>query len=272
MKQPKVSVIMPVYNSGAYLKEAIDSILQQTLTDFELIVVNDLSTDESEKIILSYHDGRLQHFINDRNKGVVDTTNFGISKARGQYICIMHADDIAMPQRLEKQSCWLDKNTSTMAVASYIENINERGEIMPPWQDDLDNNTANEIKATMVWRCCIAHPSVMLRKEVFEKYKYRTVQQSYEDHDLWLRMLADGMTIEKVPEKLLQYRVHSTSITGSILKKRNPFFTQYRCKKNFLALRKSEGKWGIFETRVLASALFDGMMGIGKNIKKKFAS
>ncbi|MDB5190626.1 MAG: glycosyltransferase [Segetibacter sp.] len=268
MSVPAVSVVMPVYNAGKYVKLAVDSILSQSLTDFELILVNDYSTDNSEEILSSYTDERIRYYKQKQNSGVVATTNKGISLSTGQYICIMHADDIAFPERLRKQKNWLDVHEQTAVVGCFISFINEAGESTGEWKDDIETVTATQIKSRMAWRNCLAHPTVMARAEVFKKYPYRFSQQSQEDYDIWLQMLADNMIIEKVPEKLLLYRVHGASITGTILRNANPFFKQFDCKKKFLQLRLSQGKMGYYELVVAGTCIFDGLMGIGKEIKK----
>ncbi len=124
----------------------------------------------------------------------------------------------------------------------------------------------------MAWQNCIAHPSVMMKTSIAKKYQYNLQQKNIEDYDLWLRLIADGHKIEKVPEKLLLYRVHETSITGSILRKVNPFYKQFHCKRKFLAERLAHGKWGSFENKVLATTLYNGLLGTGKEMKKALKS
>ena len=110
MKNPLVSILMPVYNSEKYLREAIKSILNQTFTNFELIIINDGSTDNSLKIIKSFKDNRIKIIKNKGNLGLIKTLNKGIDLAQGKYIARMDADDIAMPKRLEKQIAFFNEN------------------------------------------------------------------------------------------------------------------------------------------------------------------
>lgn len=268
IENPHISVVMPVYNSERFLKKAIDSILHQTYTQFELILINDYSTDNSENIIYSYSDPRIVYYKLDKNKGVVAASNFGLQHARAPYTCIMHSDDIAAKVRLAEQKKWLDAHTKTAAVASFITFINEEGAITGEWKDDRINISAKEIKQTMPLVNCIAHPTVMIRTNIYKKYKYHFNQQAQEDYDLWMRMLSDELIIEKIPTPLLYYRVHSASITGTILRKANPYFKQFDCKKKFLQYQLANKKWGWFQTKVLLTAIHDGIMGIGKNIKR----
>ncbi|MBL7750115.1 MAG: glycosyltransferase family 2 protein, partial [Chitinophagaceae bacterium] len=107
---PSISVIMPVYNAGKFLREAIDSILGQTHTDLEFIIVNDCSADESEAIILSYTDPRIVYIKHEVNKGVVAAMNTGIALVKAPLLCIMHADDISLPERLAWQKEWLERH------------------------------------------------------------------------------------------------------------------------------------------------------------------
>jgi glycosyltransferase involved in cell wall biosynthesis len=265
---PHISVVMPVYNSEKFLKKAIDSILNQTYAQFELILVNDCSTDNSEKIIYSYSDPRIVYYKLEQNMGVVEASNFGLQHALALYTCIMHSDDIAAPARLAEQKKWLDDHKKTAAISSFITFINEEDAITGEWIEDRKNISAKEIKQTMPWVNCIAHPTVMIRTNIYKKYKYHINQQAQEDYDLWMRMLSDGLIIEKIPTSLLYYRVHSASITSTILRKANPFFKQFNCKKKFLHYQLANNKWGWFESKVVLTAIYDGIMGIGKNIKR----
>lgn len=260
---------MPVYNAAPYLRKAIDSILHQTFTDFELILINDCSKDESESIIQSYTDKRIRYVKLTQNKGVVGASNEGIALAKAPYTCVMHSDDIAQPERLQKQKAWLDVRPATAAVATFITFINESDEVTGFWDVDRNAVSAKSIRNMMLWENCIAHPTVMLRTPIYKRYGYRLSQQAQEDYDLWMRMLADGLVIEKIPEALLHYRRHQTSITGTILRKANPFFKKMDCKKKFMAHQLQHKTWGLFESRLLLTAFADGVMGIGKNIKKR---
>jgi glycosyltransferase involved in cell wall biosynthesis len=267
MSLPAISIILPVYNGAKYLREAISSLIAQTFQDFELIIINDGSTDISEEVVLSCTDSRIIYLINERNKGLVYTLNRGIELAKGKYIARMDADDICVAVRLEKQFIWLEKNAATSVVGCHISFINDDGKVTGEWKEDMKTVNYREIRQEMAWANCVAHPAVMFRAEVIKSYKYNDEQKNTEDYDLWLRLIADGLIIEKIPEKLLLYRVHNASITGTVLRKSNPFFKQFHCKRKFLLQRMSEGKWGSFETAVLLSTIFDGIMGIGKNLK-----
>ena len=263
---PLVSILLPAYNCEKYLQQAIDSLLMQTFTDYELLIINDGSTDSTTAIINSYSDQRIEHVQNDGNKGLIYCLNLGIQMANGKYIARMDADDVCQPQRLEKQVQWMEKNELTAMVACTILFIDEQNKPMGNWALDKATLTATAIKKTMPWQCCIAHPSVLMRSSVLKKYTYAANQKHTEDYDLWMQLLADGHTIEKLPETLLHYRVHAQSVTGSIHRKKNPFFTNYQSKRKFLWSRISKLNWGWFETKVACTQANDLMMGIGKHI------
>jgi glycosyltransferase involved in cell wall biosynthesis len=271
MSVPAISIVLPAYNCSRFIAQTIDSLLAQRCSDFELLIINDGSTDDSETIIRSYTDKRITYLANDNNGGLVYTLNKGMNLAKAEMIARMDADDIALNERLEMQYNWLIENPKTAVVGSTIQYIDEANTLLGLWNDDQQTKSYTAIRNMMPWRNCIAHPSVMIRKQVALKYPYNMYQQHTEDYDLWLRLLADGLVIEKVPQTLLLYREHSNSVTGNILRKSNPFFKQYHCKKRFLAARKKQGRWGQFESKVLLTTLYDGMMGIGKNIKKNFS-
>jgi len=264
---PEVSIILPVYNAERFLAQTIDSLLQQTFANFELLIINDGSTDDSEKIIQSYNDQRIRYLINDGNKGLIFTLNRGIKESFGNYIARMDADDIALSNRLETQVKWLQEHEHTTVVGSFITFIDEAGKECGYWPLDRAVYTADAIKKTMLKENCLAHPSVMMRAETIRKYLYAHNQQHIEDYDLWLRLLADGKQIEKVPQPLLLYRVHQASITGTYLKKTNPFFKQFNCKRKVLL---SHFKWNAFVAKLALATIVDGIMGIGKSVKQIF--
>lgn len=265
---PLVSIILPAYNCEKYIRKTIDSLLHQTYTHFDLLIINDGSTDTTSAIIDGYTDARIQHIRNDGNKGLIYTLNRGLELAKGKYIARIDADDICLPTRLEKQVDWLEKNPKTAIVATQIIFINELDEPTGNWPLDMQCITATKIKKAMLWQSCIAHPTVLMRSEIIKQYHYSTQQKHSEDYDLWLQVLSDGHTIEKVPEQLLQYRLHNASVTGSIHRKKNPFFTNYHTKGKFLLNRLQQLKFGLFELKLVVTTLHDLLMGIGKEIKQ----
>ncbi|HXC04905.1 MAG TPA: glycosyltransferase [Bacteroidia bacterium] len=213
LKTPLISVLMPVYNRENFLREAIDSILNQTETDFELLILDDGSTDQSASIARSYTDSRIRFISNDRNRGIVYTMNKGIHEARGHFIARMDSDDIALPERFEKEVHILLTMPEVGFVAGLITQMDEQGKELGPWADDRANLTHAQIRWRTQAENCIANPTVMFRREVLQKYRYNKHQVESEDWDLWLRMFSNGEQIYKINEVLLLYRIHRNSIT-----------------------------------------------------------
>ena len=201
---PKISVLMPVYNGASYLREAIDSILNQTFTDFEFLIINDGSSDESKNIVLSYPDKRIRFLQNDQNMGIVHTLNWGLREAVGEYIARMDADDVSLPTRLEKQML-VFRNPRIGVCGAWIKTFggdNKTIEFPPNYK---------EIKATMLFENPVAHPSVMVRKSSLNS-EYNIEDLHAEDYGLWAGLI-DSTEFYNIPEVLLHYRIHSTNIT-----------------------------------------------------------
>lgn len=261
---PSVSVILPVYNAAPFLKEAIDSILVQTLTDFELLLINDGSTDGSESIIESYADERIRYIKNVKNCGLIFSLNKGIEMACGEWIARMDADDIALPQRLEKQVSFLSTNSVDL-LATTVKLIDKDGRPLADWKDDIANTTACQIKKFLPKNNCIAHPTVMGRAKLFKKYKYVHNQKYSEDYDLWLRLSTDGGIIDKLPEQLLLYRIHPASLTR--FKKVNIFYRLANVKFRFFWQQLKKGKLSFFNFSVFLYACLDLAKAVGKKLK-----
>jgi len=213
INKPKVTVLMPVYNGEKYLHEAIESILNQTFTDFEFLIINDGSTDNSISIIESYNDSRIRLINNEKNLGLIDTLNNGIDLAKGEYIARMDCDDISLLKRLEKQIDFLKKNPSACLVATHIALIDENGNSVGYWSEDMKTVSISQIKSMIPEENCIAHPTVMIKKEVVKAIKYNKAFKHNEDWGLWLTLLSQGYALAKVDEPLLKYRIHSEGTT-----------------------------------------------------------
>jgi len=205
-----VSVIMPVYNGEKYIAEAIESILNQTFKDFELLIINDCSTDETVSIINRYKDKRIRLIHNDTNIGLARVRNVGIQKAKGKYIAWLDSDDISLNTRLEKQVSLLEKNPSIGMCGTWVKTIGNAEHI---WQYPTDSDI---IKSTMLFHNCFATSSVMLRKELLDKHEY-LFDLDYppaEDYDLWEKISHD-YDVANIPEILTYYRLHSSQTTFS---------------------------------------------------------
>ncbi len=212
---PRVSVIMSVYNGEKYLREAVDSILNQTFTNFEFIIINDGSTDSSREIIESYNDSHICLIQNKENMGLIKSLNKGINLARGKYIARMDADDISLPERLETQFKYFDADPSLTLCASRFQVIDKNwnfGRKIQPFAS----------KKLMSWHLLswyllfgnrICHSSVMVKKEALLKLDgYAEWAHHCEDFELWSRMSFIYKMII-IPEVLIYWRYHQPGIT-----------------------------------------------------------
>ena len=233
MKTPMISVIMPVYNGEKYLREAIESILNQTYTDFEFIILNDGSTDRTEEIILSYDDPRIVYVKNKKNLQIVETLNKGIALARGKYIARMDADDISLPERLEKQIKFMKDNPDVDVCGTWIRTFGREDK---EWKYPV---THVEIKARLLLNCALAHPSVMMKKIVFDKFKYRKSYEKAEDYDLWVEIV-DDFSLYNLPNFLLRYRLHGEQTDKATQEKITNVIRSNMLKKIGCTLREEE--------------------------------
>ena len=200
---------MPVYNAGKYVGKSIESILSQTYTNLELIIVNDGSTDNSREVILSYKDPRIKYFENDSNLNIVKTRNRCISESSGEYIAVLDSDDIAFPDRLEKQLEFLEANPEYGMCGTYYHIINENNEYQSRIQvplNDLDNKTF------LNFNVCFCHSTVMMRSELAKKIKYREGYDIIEDYEITYN-ISKIAKIANLPIYSTHYRVHGNNVT-----------------------------------------------------------
>jgi len=208
-KDPEVSIVMSVYNGEKYLKNSIESILDQTYKDFEFLIIDDCSSDKSADILKEYQalDRRIKLFFNRENKGLTTNLNFLIRKSKGEYIVRMDADDISFKERVEKQLHFFSKHHEIDVLGSSAIDIDENGKIIRyrsvPTSDQ-------DIKKMILKLSPIIHPTVMFKKKSLEKInfyneKYRTSQ----DLDMWFRAMSIGLKFHNLEEPLLYYRYES---------------------------------------------------------------
>jgi glycosyltransferase involved in cell wall biosynthesis len=211
MPSPRVTVLMSVFNGEKYLREAIDSILNQTFKDFEFLIINDCSTDGTAEILGSYHDPRIRIVYNEENIGLTKSLNKGLKLAKGEYIARMDADDISLPERLQKQVEFLDTHPEIGVLGTWIQWIDESSKssriIHPPTAPGV-------IGWFLIFENCVAHPSVMMRADVIKQLGFYNVEAIHaQDYDLWVR--ANFITrIANIPDTLLQLRVWEGSISS----------------------------------------------------------
>jgi glycosyltransferase involved in cell wall biosynthesis len=207
---PRVSVVMGAYNGERFLRPAIESILNQTYRDFELIVVDDCSTDGTVQILEEFKEGRMIVVRNQRNFGIAETLNNGIAVARGEYIALQDHDDISLHTRLECQVAFLDRNTQVGMVGSNCNIIDEAGTISPGWPVKYDDV---ELKWAVLWRCPFFHTSVMVRRRDIEAVGGYSSDPKYrfsEDYDLMSRV-ALRYAVANIHQILGCWRMHKTS-------------------------------------------------------------
>jgi glycosyltransferase involved in cell wall biosynthesis len=270
MNLPKISILLPVFNGELFLKDCIDSLLLQTFTDFELLIVNDGSTDDTEKIICSYTDPRIRYIKNEKNSGLIYSLNLGIIMARGVYIARMDADDIALPGRLMDQNNFLDTHPGCGVVAGCISFIDHNNRHIGDWPLDRKTITFKSIYKTMPFENCLAHPSIMGRTHIFKKLLYNPRQKHLEDYHLWLIMLSKGIIIEKISSPILLYRDNPGSITNQTLRKDNFFFRHARMKKDIIVNAFKDKELTGYHLLILLAMLLDITNGCAKAIKSIF--
>ena len=210
--QPLVSILLPVYNCASFLSSAIESILSQTYQNFELIILDDGSTDTSLEIIKYYASIEQKiRFISRENKGLVNTINEMVTLAKGDYIARMDADDISLPTRIEKQLTKITSEKNIVLVGCWIKLFGERSET---WHYRRTNDESRVI--SLFARCCLTHASFLAHKSLFQKYPFNPNYTHLEDLDFLNRVIrGENGKILSVPETLYQYRIHNSSICNT---------------------------------------------------------
>lgn len=200
---------MPVYNATPYLAEALESILMQTFKDWELILIDDGSTDDIMSVLSKYRDERVYYIKNEINLGLIKTLNKGIDYCSGDYIARMDADDISHPRRLEHQVNFMDKHPEYLMCgtnALVIDNDRLR-------TGKIRNLTSNDfLQVNLLFSTPFVHPSMMIRKEVLEVNKYDENYKHAEDYELWCRIAHQGK-IANIDKDLLLYRWHDSNVS-----------------------------------------------------------
>lgn len=203
MKEPLVTIIMPVYNAAHYLREAIDSILKQTYKNFEFIIIDDASCDNSVEIIKSYSDNRIKLIRNKVNLKQPITRNKGLKLASGRYIANMDADDISLPERIAKQVDFMEKHQDVDICGTYIKCFGGKIKRVP-----VSPVKSREIAVWSVIDSPLAHPTVMFRASSIKKYDvwYDSNFKYAQDFELWSRLVLKGVNFYNLAEVLLYYR------------------------------------------------------------------
>jgi len=222
-KQPKVTVLMTVYNGGHYIQESILSILRQDFQEFELLIMNDASTDETVQYIHALADPRIRLVNLEKNIGQAPALNQGMDLARGDYIARMDADDIAHPKRLLLQFKFMETHPSIVLLGSTTIPFGQKrndsaGQYPMPrypmqrWRFPIEHD---RIQAGMLLGCQMSHPSVMMRRTFFDQHglRYNPSYQPAEDYDLWTRAMEYGK-LANLKDSLLYYRCHASQLSS----------------------------------------------------------
>lgn len=207
MVAPRITVLMPVYNAGAFLREAIDSILSQSFRPFEFLIIDDGSTDESAGIIASYRDPRIRLIRNPENLGITPTLNKGIALASCELIARMDADDISHPHRLQKQFGFMKRNPKCALLSTWARVISEDKKFIR-----LERYRSNFYYYNLTFECWMYHPTIMFRKSAVQQVGMYTMPYS-EDYDLFWR-ISTRFPIANLAEPLVDYRITATSLNA----------------------------------------------------------
>jgi glycosyltransferase involved in cell wall biosynthesis len=236
MKPPTVSILLPVYNGASTIKAAVKSCLTQSFSDFELIIIDDGSNDDTAIILrkLSETDERIKLFFNE-HKGIVESLNLGIQESKGKFIARMDADDIMYPERISIQMEFLTKNPDVDLVGSLVEHggdaVSQEGYATHVnWINSII--TPEEIELNRFVESPLAHPSVLFKKEIAEKYGAYRSGDFPEDYELWLRWMDAGVKMGKVQKQLLFWNDLSERLSRIDERYSNEAFN--RIKTNYL--------------------------------------
>lgn len=222
MSDPKLTVFMPMYNSARYVAETIDSVLKQTFTDFEFLIIDDGSTDDSVAVVSQYTDPRIRLERNPQNLKLAKTRNRGLELARGEYIAFIDSDDICQPERLALQVAYLDTHPEIGVCGTWFTTF---GECKP--ETVRVPADPQRIKTELWFDSMIPNTTAMIRKSWFKDLRYdETLLYYAEDYDLWLRASCT-MHLGNIPRSLVLVRMHQASIRGQEKERRRKEALRY---------------------------------------------
>lgn len=228
-----ISVILPAYNAQNTIGETIQSIITQTYRDWELIVINDGSTDDTKGVVMSFNDERIKYIENDENKKLIYTLNRGIELATGEYIARMDADDICHPNRFEKQVEYMESHPDVIVCGTQISYFGSKSTNYQKLSFPTDDK---HLKRMLSLSTCFAHPTVMIRKSALIESgcRYDHNYKNAEDYSLWIDLMNYGK-FGNLPDYLLYYRVSDTQVSqpsnpitqASVIRCRRKYVEQY---------------------------------------------
>lgn len=233
MKDKKVSVLMPVYNAGPFVEEAVRSVLQQTFADFELVVMDDGCTDDTLYRIAQFKDPRIRVIHNERNVGIARTLNRALDLIRTEWIARMDADDVCEPDRLATQVAFMRAHPNLVAAGGLVRLFGDRKPVVVPQPHGVET-----VRAFLLFGNALVHPTVMFRRSLLERHNLR-YDPSYsctEDYELWTRA-ADVAAVDNQSRVVLNMRVHGANISESMQPVMVP--------QTWEILRRQLGKLGI---------------------------
>ncbi len=235
----RVSVIMAVYNGEKYLRESIDSILAQTFTDFEFVIIDDASTDSTASILKSYKDPRIHLIENDRNIGLTRSLNRGIGFSIGEYIARQDADDVSLPGRLSAQVAFLQTHPAIALVGAGVRYLNALGETLEDWQPQT---SPEEIQHSLLCTVPFVHGTFLLRRSCLDTIGggYDETMPVAQDAGLLLQ-LSDSSDLTNLPKILYLHRVHEERITA---KRLDDQLHYYRTARDAAIRRRLKLGWG----------------------------
>ena len=207
---PAVTVLVTVYNGSRYVAESVGSVLAQTMPNFELLIIDDASTDHSLKIVREFEDPRIRLLVHEKNRGIHDTLNHGMAEAKAPLMAIMDQDDIAQPTRLERQLEHFSNNPNMLVCGTAIETFGDNPG--PSWVRFHD---PENVKIALLFENPLCHPSVMMNREALLKLglSYPPVPLA-EEYALWVRASREGM-VANLDQPLLRYRAHAQQVSRS---------------------------------------------------------
>jgi glycosyltransferase involved in cell wall biosynthesis len=209
--QYPITVLLPVYNGEKHLDEAIDSVLSQSYSEFEFLIINDGSFDNTDNIIRKYaeSDPRIRYIENEKNLGLVESLNRGLGLARGKYIARMDADDICHPERFQKQIDFMESHPEIAICGTSFQSFGSSN------TTHIYPRDHEAIKAGLLFGSCICHPSVFMRTDFIKEYEINYLKETFpaEDYKIWVKAAKNGQ-LHNLPDILLQYREHETQISS----------------------------------------------------------
>ena len=223
---PLVSVSMSAFNCDRYIAEAIESILAQTYKNFELIIVDDGSTDRTREIVERYSDPRIIKIFSDQNRGLIAARNLIVSIAKGKYLALLDADDRAVPERLQVQVDFLESNAADICGADHWTFHQASGKMKRSKQRCADS----DIRALLSICSPLCNPAVMGRLEIFKQFPYKPSYVYAEDYCLWVDIASAGYRFANIKQKLIVYRLHSAQTSVNYLQAARNVFNQAQAR------------------------------------------